>query len=75
MRKHNTLMAALAALIAALVAGIVSSIIGLAFGEKNIVVEALTNSASCFIIFFVAFLLLPLWDSSGRKDQDAKPSH
>ncbi len=75
MSRHNTLMAALAGLITALVGGIVFSIIGLAIGEKNIVAEALAIGTSNFFIFFAAFLLLPLWDTSERKHRDAKPSH
>lgn len=75
MNKHNILMAALAGVTVAIVAAVVSSLIGLAIGEKNIVVEALSNGASCFIIFFVAFLLMPLWDTSERKHRDAKPTH
>ena len=75
MNKHNILMAAMAGVIVAIVAAVVSSIVGLAIGEKNIVVEALSTAAGCFTIFFAAFLVIPLWDTSERKHRDANPSH
>lgn len=76
MTKYTTLMAAMWGLIVAIVASAVSCIVGLAMGEKDLLVQALGGGASCFIIFFVAFLLLPLWKSSEeRKNRNAKPSH
>ena len=75
MSKHSILMAALGGLIVAIVAGAASSIIGLATGGNNILADALAGATSCFFIFFAAFMLMPLWDSSESKSRHTKPSH
>lgn len=75
MNKHNIVMAGLGGLIVAIVAGTLSSIISLAIGGNNALAEGLASAACCFIIFFTAFMLLPLWDSSERKSRHTNPSH